>query len=116
MDLSQRGQVSSYQLYTNIFDRFKISYSNAGMKSYVIQAPDFKPFFEILETQGEFLATPKNGDTQSTIEQEKQENGEERSKETTCREQWLRERARKRSLDRRKKRKRKRHQQSIHQD
>lgn len=56
LDQSQKGQLSPYRLYTNIFDRFPICYSVDGMKAYVIGAQDFELFFEVFSEKQNFTA------------------------------------------------------------
>ena len=56
LDQSQKGQLSPYRLYTNIFDRFPICYSVNGMKAYVIEAQDFELFFEVFSAKERFTA------------------------------------------------------------
>jgi len=57
IDQSQRGQLSSFRLFTNIFSRFKISWSTVGMKGYIINASDFESYFTIISTKNKFEAT-----------------------------------------------------------
>ena len=49
IDQTQKGQVSGYQIYTDIFNVFKKCYSNAGMPSFIIPEKDFYAVFEILQ-------------------------------------------------------------------
>ena len=49
IDQSQKGQVSGFQLYTDIFGRFKKCYSNEGMPSYIIPEKDFLNSFKIIQ-------------------------------------------------------------------
>ena len=56
LDQSQKGQLSPYRLYTNIFDRFPICYSVNGMKAYVTGAQDFELFFEVFTENNKFSA------------------------------------------------------------
>ena len=56
IDQSQKGQVSGYRLYSNIFDRFQVVWSVAGMKGYVIGEADFLATFSPSEKSGEFTA------------------------------------------------------------
>ena len=61
LDQSQKGQVSGYQTYTNIFDRYRKCYSNAGMPSYIIPEKDFLNVFKILQAKNRIvLAQEKN--------------------------------------------------------
>ena len=41
IDQSQRGQLTPYRLYTNIFGRYPEVWSVKGMKGYIIGAQDF---------------------------------------------------------------------------
>lgn len=72
LDQSQKGQLSPYRLYTNIFDRFSNAYSVDGMKAYVIGAQDFELFFDIFS----------NGDKFSANESSKQERSGRSGKST----------------------------------
>ena len=63
IDQSQKGKVSGYQIYTNIFDRYIKCYSNAGMPSYIIPEKDFLSVFKILQSKNRIvLAQEKNAD------------------------------------------------------
>ena len=56
IDQSQRGQLTPYRLYTNIFSRFPEVWSDVGMKGYVIGAQDFDTFFKSVITGKTFSA------------------------------------------------------------
>ena len=63
IDQTQKGQVSGYQIYTSLFDRYKKCYSNAGMPSYIIPEKDFKEIFKILQRNNRVvLAQQKDED------------------------------------------------------
>ena len=63
IDQTQKGQVSGYQIYTSLFDRYKKCYSNAGMPSYIIPEKDFKASFKILQRNNRVvLAQQKDED------------------------------------------------------
>ena len=63
VDQSQKGKVSGYQIYTNIFDRYIKCYSNAGMPSYIIPEKDFLSVFKILQSKNRIvLAQEKHAD------------------------------------------------------
>ena len=46
IDQSQRGQLTPFRLFTNIFARYPTVWSEQGMKGYVIGAQDFETFFK----------------------------------------------------------------------
>ena len=56
LDQSQKGQLSPYRLYTNIFDRFPVCYSVTGMKAYVVAAQDFEAFYNVFSIKDKFIA------------------------------------------------------------
>ena len=61
IDQTQKGQVSGYQIFTDIFGEFKKCYSNAGMPSYIIPEKDFLAVFEILQQKNRVvLAKQRN--------------------------------------------------------
>ena len=60
LDQSQKGQLSPYRLYTDIFDRFPICYSVDGMKAYIIGAQDFELFFNVFTEQNKFTANERS--------------------------------------------------------
>ena len=61
IDQSQKGQLSGYQIYTDIFDNFKKCYSDAGMPAYIIPEKDFLAVFEILQKKNRsVLAIQRN--------------------------------------------------------
>ena len=61
VDQTQKGQVSGYQIYTDIFGSYKKCYSNAGMPSYIIPEKDFLAVFRILSQKNRIvLAQEKN--------------------------------------------------------
>ena len=49
IDQTQRAQLSSYRLYTDILGDYKIVYSATGMKGYILNEDDFNSAFKILE-------------------------------------------------------------------
>ena len=64
IDQTQKGQVSSYQISTDIYGDFKKCYSNAGMPSYIIAEKDFLAIFDILQQKNRVvLAQQRNVDT-----------------------------------------------------
>jgi len=76
LDQSQKGQLSPFRLFTNIFDEYKIAYSVHGMKGYVIGAPDFKSVYNVIEDAKTFKAKLKeiNYETEINSVQEKPTN------------------------------------------
>ena len=56
IDQSQKGQMTPFCVFTNIFDRFPTTWSVNGMKAFVVTAQDFKQFFKISENGQEFTA------------------------------------------------------------
>ena len=57
LDQSQASQASEFRLYTDIFGRYKIIYSDEGMKNYIISEADFKEYFKVIEHNKTFKAT-----------------------------------------------------------
>jgi len=55
VDQTQKGQVSGYQIYTDIFDRYKKCFSNTGMPSYIIPEKDFLSVFKILQSKNRIV-------------------------------------------------------------
>ena len=49
IDQTQKGQVSGYQIYTDIFGMYMKCFSNAGMPAYIVPEKDFLAVFEILQ-------------------------------------------------------------------
>ena len=63
IDQTQKGQVSGYQIYTDIFGDYKKCYSNIGMPSFIIPEKDFLAVFEIIQQNNRVvLAKQKNAD------------------------------------------------------
>ena len=63
IDQTQKGQVSGYQIYTDIFGVYKKCYSNIGMPSYIIPEKDFLAVFEIIQQKNRVvLAKQRNAD------------------------------------------------------
>ena len=56
IDQSQRGQLTPYRLYTNIFDTYPEVWSVKGMKGYVVGAQDFQTYFDVQESKTKFTA------------------------------------------------------------
>ena len=64
VDQTQKGQVSGYQIYTDIFGSYMKCYSNTGMPSYIIPEKDFLAVFRILQSTNRIvLAQEKNENT-----------------------------------------------------
>ena len=58
LDLSQKGQLSPYRLFTDIFGRFQIGYDLLGMKAYIVNSVDFENVFKVQELPNkEYKAT-----------------------------------------------------------
>ena len=78
LDLSQKGQLSPYRLYTKIFGKYKIAFSNTGMKGYIINENDFESYFKVSLGAGNNFEAEKNENPSSKIERsirsENQEN------------------------------------------
>ena len=85
IDQSQKGQVSGYQIYTDIFDDFKKCYSNAGMPSYIIPEKDFLAVFNILQKKNRVVLA-KQRDEDTIRENSEQITAEPTSSEKSTRE------------------------------
>ena len=71
IDQTQKGQVSGYQIYTDIFGVYKKCYSKEGMPFYIIPEKDFLAIFDILQQKNRVvLAKEKNGDEVGEVFQE----------------------------------------------
>ena len=93
IDQSQRGQMTPFRVYTNIFDRCPIAWSVTGMKAFVVAAQDFKQFFKVTENGKEFTALQNESKTENETNKKsrnkkpnstsrKTENREARTKKT----------------------------------
>ena len=60
LDQSQKGQLTPYRLYTDIYSRQKIVFSVDGMKAVVIGAHDFEQLFDVFSNGSEFTAKERN--------------------------------------------------------
>jgi len=90
VDQTQKGQVSGFQLYTDLFGSYKKCYSNAGMPSYIIPEKDFFAVFRILQSKNKIvLAQQKNENTlyQAPRTVSQRESSTEKSEEPEPREQ-----------------------------
>jgi hypothetical protein len=63
IDQSTKGQVTGYQVYTNIFDYYRKCYSNAGMPSYIIPEKDFLSVFTILQAKNRIVLAQEKNET-----------------------------------------------------
>jgi hypothetical protein len=63
IDQSTKGQVTGYQVYTNIFDYYRKCFSNAGMPSYIIPEKDFLSVFTILQTKNRIVLAQEKNET-----------------------------------------------------
>lgn len=70
LDLSQKGQLSPYRLYTRLFGRYQIAYSEAGMKGYIINENDFESYFKVDLGIGKTFEAEKYEDPPSKIKGE----------------------------------------------
>jgi vacuolar-type H+-ATPase subunit F/Vma7 len=69
IDQTQRAQLSSYRLYTDILGDYKVAYSSTGMKGYILSEDDFLSAFRILsENKLSVIAVNKNEDTKRAIQ------------------------------------------------
>ena len=63
-DLTSKGQLSNYRLYTDILSRVRVCYNSFGMKGYMVPEPVFLKHFKILaEKNGEVKAIENNANT-----------------------------------------------------
>ena len=60
LDLSQKGQLSPYRLYTDLFSKNQIAFSTTGMKGYIINANDFENLFKVLIGPGNTFEAEEN--------------------------------------------------------
>ena len=61
IDQTQRGQISSYRLFTKIIGKVKEAYSKIGMKGYILSEEDFNAAFKIInEKTGSVIAIRKD--------------------------------------------------------
>ena len=49
IDQTQRAQLSSYRLYSEILGVYKVAYSASGMKGYILSEDDFQSAFKVLK-------------------------------------------------------------------
>jgi len=49
IDQTQRAQLSSYRLYSEILGEYKVVYSASGMKGYILSEEDFQSAFKVLK-------------------------------------------------------------------
>ena len=70
IDQSQKGQLTPYRLYTNIFTRYPEVWSVNGMKGYIVGAQDFETIFKVEQNNLKFSA--KYGSTSTKIKEKKE--------------------------------------------
>lgn len=63
IDSSNKGFLSSYRLFTNIIGRFRIGYSNAGMKAYLVPQDDFEILYNIIREEKSSVKAQRNADS-----------------------------------------------------
>ena len=86
IDQSQRSQLSSYRVYTDILSKVKVAFSVAGMKGYILNETDFKKIYKVIEEKPRSVkAIPHENKTTElperiSIKQERKEKREERKK------------------------------------
>ena len=56
LDQSQKGQLTQFRLYTDIFSKNMVTWSLDGMKAYVVGAQDFELFFKVISEGRKFTA------------------------------------------------------------
>ena len=68
IDQTQRSQLSSYRLFTNILGDCRIVYGSNGMKGYILTEDDFLSAFKVIrEKPGVVIAANKNENTNRPI-------------------------------------------------
>lgn len=60
LDLSQKGQLSQYRLYTNLFGSFQTVFATNGMKGYIINENDFESYFKVILGEGNNFEAEEN--------------------------------------------------------
>lgn len=68
LDQSQKGQLSPYRLFTDIFTKYPICFSLDGMKAYVVGAQDFELFFDVISENDKFSANERSKPRQKSKE------------------------------------------------
>ena len=84
IDQTQRAQLSSYRLYSDILSDYRIAYSELGMKAYILNEADFLSGFQILSSKpGSVIAINKNENQRKEIQESaSSKNGPEKSKKS----------------------------------
>ena len=81
IDQTQRAQLSSYRLYTDILGRYKVAYNTNGMKGYILTEADFKAAFKIIENKKKSVIATQNEDKAKRLSRPRElENGQKSKK------------------------------------
>ena len=84
IDQTQQGQVSGYQVYTNIFDQFMKVYSNKGMPSYIIPEKDFLSVFNILQIKNRLILAQEKNENEINDGKTKDQSSSRETTENAC--------------------------------
>ena len=60
IDSSNKGFLSSYRVFTNISRRYRVGYSNTGMRGFVVPEQDFKLLYKIIKENKKSVRAIKN--------------------------------------------------------
>ena len=67
-DQTQRAQLSTYRLYTDILSKTRTCYDTSGMKGYIVDEAIFLNIFKILQKQeGSVIAVEKNASKRKSL-------------------------------------------------
>ena len=89
IDQTQRAQLSTYRLYTEILGPFKKVYNSDGMRGFILTEKDFLAAYRVLETkQHTVLAVRKNENSTKDLSRKdnKNDNSDGKEKRKTKRE------------------------------
>ena len=105
IDQTQRSQLSSFRLFTDILGDCKVAYGANGMKGYILTEDDFLSAFNIIrEKPGIVIAANKNEDKNKTLSKsspDAEDSTDEASKLKRARNEIKKSKKRKRSKKRR---------------
>ena len=71
IDQSQRSQLSSYRVYSDILSKIRIAFSVNGMKGYILNEIDFKRAFSIIQEKPRSVKAIIDEDTSERIPSKK---------------------------------------------
>ena len=98
-DQTQRAQLSTFRLYTNIISPIRTCYSIFGMRGYIVNESDFRRKFQTLRDTGKSVVATEHEDAEKPVQKSIAGANGEKKKRKSSREIARRKQIKKKRLE-----------------